>query len=206
MDIQPILQQIAILVPPFLLAITFHELAHGYIAWKLGDPTAKSVGRLTMNPIKHIDPLGLIALFIMSIGWAKPVPVDPRYFKNPKKDMLFVAIAGPAANLLLAVASAILFKFLIAAPVVPMFFMEPLLKMLLTSVWINIMLAVFNCLPIPPLDGSKILMSLLPADMARSYARLEPFGFIIILALFFLGIISQIIMPIIMFINNILLG
>ncbi len=206
MDIQNILLQIAILAPPFLLAITFHELAHGYTAWKLGDPTAKSVGRLTMNPIKHIDPLGVIAFFIMNIGWAKPVPVDLRYFKNPQRDMLIVAIAGPAANLLLAVVSAILVKSLFMMPVLPMFFLEPLARMLVASVWINIMLAVFNFLPIPPLDGSKVLMAMMPPDMARNYARLEPFGFIILLVLFFLGVISAIIMPIITFANNLLLG
>lgn len=99
MDINNIVQQLVILAPPFLFAITFHELAHGYIAWRLGDPTAKDQGRLTMNPIKHIDPLGVLAFIIMKIGWAKPVPVNPMYFKDPRQGMLLVALAGPGANI-----------------------------------------------------------------------------------------------------------
>ncbi len=206
MDINHFIQQLVILAPPFLFALTFHELAHGYVAWNLGDPTAKNAGRLTMNPLKHLDPLGVIAFIIMKIGWAKPVPVDPRYFKDPQKGMLLVALAGPAANVLTAIASAVLVKLLIMVPFIPMYALKPMVGMLVASVWINIMLAVFNCLPIPPLDGSKVLMGLLPPDAARSYARLEPFGFILLLILFYAGIIGKVIMPIISYANTLLLG
>ena len=206
MDIANIVQQIVILAPPFLFALTFHELAHGYVAWRLGDPTAKNAGRLTMNPLKHIDPLGVVAFIIMKIGWAKPVPVNPSYFRDPQKGMLFVALAGPGANIVLAVVSAILVKALIKFPVLPMFVLQPLAEMLVASVWINVMLAVFNCLPIPPLDGSKVLMGVLPRDMARSYEKLEPFGFVLLLILFYFGILSSIIGPIIRSANNLLLG
>ena len=206
MDIGHIVQQIVILAPPFLFALTFHELAHGYVAWRLGDPTAKNEGRLTMNPLKHIDPLGVVAFIIMKIGWAKPVPVNPSYFRDPQKGMLFVALAGPGANIVLAVVSAILVKALIKFPVLPMFVLQPVAEMLVASVWINVMLAVFNCLPIPPLDGSKVLMGVLPRDMARSYEKLEPFGFVLLLILFYFGILSSVIGPIIRSANNLLLG
>jgi Zn-dependent protease len=176
------------------------------VAWNLGDPTAKNAGRLTMNPLKHLDPLGVIAFIIMKIGWAKPVPVDPRYFKDPQKGMLLVALAGPAANIVTAVVSAILVKGLIMMPVIPMYILKPMVGMLVASVWINIMLAVFNCLPIPPLDGSKVLMGLLPPNAARSYAKMEPFGFILLLILFYAGIIGKVIMPIISYANTLLLG
>ena len=206
MDINHIIQQIVILAPPFLFALTFHELAHGYVAWSLGDPTAKNAGRLTMNPLKHLDPLGVLAFIIMKIGWAKPVPVNPVYFKDPRQGMLLVALAGPGANVALAVASAVLVRVLIMFPILPYFILRPLAEMLVASVWINVMLAVFNCLPIPPLDGSKVLMGVLPPDMARTYEKLEPFGFILLLVLFYLGVISGLIMPIIRFANNLLLG
>jgi len=206
MDMQHLLQQLIILAPPFLFALTFHELAHGYVAWNLGDPTARNAGRLTMNPLKHLDPLGVLAFIIMKIGWAKPVPVNPVYFKDPRKGMLLVALAGPGANLVLAVASALLVKLLLLFPFLPMFVLMPVAQMLAASVWINVMLAVFNILPIPPLDGSKILMGVLPPDMARSYEKLEPYGFILLLVLFYLGIISKVIMPIIRFANTLLLG
>jgi len=206
MDLNAFILQLVIYAPPFLFAITFHELAHGYVALRLGDPTAKNAGRLTMNPIKHLDPIGVIAFIIMKIGWAKPVPVDPRYFKDPEKGMLLVALAGPGANVVLAVVSALLVKILIVLPVLPAFILNPLLWMLISSVWINIVLAVFNCIPIPPLDGSKVLMGILPSDMARSYEKIEPFGFILLLILFYFGVISRIIGPIIVFANNLLLG
>lgn len=206
MQINNFIQQLIILAPPFLFALTLHELAHGYVAYQLGDPTAKNAGRLTLNPLKHLDPLGVLAFIIMKIGWAKPVPVNPSYFSNPQKGMLLVALAGPAANVILAIASAILAKFFVMLPFLPLFILQPLVSMLVASVWINIMLAVFNCLPIPPLDGSKVLMGLLPPSAVRTYIKLEPFGFILLLALFYTGIIPKLIMPIIRFSNDLLLG
>ena len=205
-DINTLIQQLAIQLPPLLFALTVHELAHGWVAFRLGDPTAKMAGRLTMNPLKHLDPLGVLAFVIMKIGWAKPVPVDPRYFRNPQKDMLLVALAGPGANVLLAIASALLARVLVSVPVLPLFVLQPLVGMLVASVWINIMLAVFNIIPIPPLDGSKVLMGVLPPEAARSFARIEPFGFFILLALFYTGVIGGLILPIIRFADNLLLG
>ena len=205
-DIPSLVQQLAIQLPPLLFALTVHELAHGWVAFRLGDPTAKLAGRLTMNPLKHLDPLGVLAFVIMKIGWAKPVPVDPRYFRNPQKDMLLVALAGPGSNVLLAIASALLARVLVSVPVLPLFVLQPLVGMLVASVWINIMLAVFNIIPIPPLDGSKVLMGVLPPEAARSFARIEPFGFFILLALFYTGVIGAVILPIIRFSNNLLLG
>ncbi len=205
-DTYAVIRQIIIQAPPLLFALTVHELAHGYVAYRLGDPTAKNEGRLTMNPLKHLDPLGVLAFIIMKIGWAKPVPVDPRYFKNPQKDMLLVALAGPAINVLLAIASAFLAHLLLFLNTLPLFILQPVIAMLVASVWINIMLAVFNCIPIPPLDGSKVLMGLLSPAAARSFARFEPYGFILLLGLFYTGIIGKIILPIIQFSNTLLLG
>ena len=206
MQINNFIQQLIILAPPFLFALTLHELAHGYVAYQLGDPTAKKAGRLTLNPFKHLDPLGVLAFIIMKIGWAKPVPVNPNYFRDPQKGMLLVALAGPGANVILAIGSAILAKFFVMLSFLPFFILQPLVSMLVASVWINIMLAVFNCLPIPPLDGSKVLMGLLPPSAVRTYVKLEPFGFILLLALFYTGIIPKLIMPVIRFSNDLLLG
>lgn len=201
-----------ILAPPLLLALTFHEFAHGYIAYRLGDPTARLAGRLTLNPLRHLDPIGTIAFFFIKFGWAKPVPVNPRYFRNPKTDMLWVALAGPVTNLALAFVSAILAKFILAiahllpsSPIV-MAILVPLIYMLKASVWINLVLCIFNFLPIPPLDGSRILTGLLPDDLARSYLKIERYGFVLILVLAFSGILSKVILPIIYFANNLLLS
>lgn len=203
--------QLIILAPPLLLALTVHEFAHGYVAYRLGDPTAKDLGRLTLNPLKHLDPLGTLAFFIIKIGWAKPVPVNPTYFRNPRKDMLWVALAGPAVNLVLAIVSALATKvvWFIAANIpysqLAEAILVPLNQVLIASVWINLVLCIFNFLPIPPLDGSKILAGILPPDMARSYASVERYGFIIILVLAFSGLLSKMIMPVISFARNILL-
>jgi len=201
-----------ILAPPLLLALTFHEFSHGFVAFSLGDPTAKNNGRLTMNPLRHLDPIGTIAFFFIKFGWAKPVPVNPLNFKNPRKDMLWVALAGPVSNVFLAIISAILTKtvWFIASAVPYSHILEAILvpfnQMLIASVWINLVLAIFNFLPIPPLDGSRILSGILPEDMARSYASIEQYGFIIILLLAFSGILGKLIVPIISFANHLLLS
>ena len=195
-----IVLQCIILGPPLLFALTIHEYAHGYLAYQYGDPTAFNQGRLTLNPLKHIDLLGVLCFIFLKIGWAKPVPVNDSYFKNPGRDMIWVSLAGPGANLITAVISALLVKlFSLFSQLIPAFLLIPALQMLAASVWINVVLAVFNLVPIPPLDGSKIVYGLLPPAFARNYSRLEPYGFIILLVLFYTGILPKLIMPIISF-------
>jgi len=200
------------MVPPLLLALTVHEFAHGYVAFRLGDPTASVLGRLTLNPLKHLDPLGTIAFFVFHFGWAKPVPVNPAYFKNPQKDMLWVALAGPATNFSLAVISALmakiiwLFAQLMPYSLVGEAILVPLNSTLIASVWINLVLCIFNFLPIPPLDGSRIVAGLLPPELARSYASFEKYGFILVILLAVTGVLSKLIIPLIRFANNLLLS
>ncbi|MBU0665596.1 MAG: site-2 protease family protein [Proteobacteria bacterium] len=204
--------QFIILAPPLLLALTVHEFAHGYVAFRLGDPTAKALGRLTLNPLKHLDPLGTIAFFVFHIGWAKPVPVNPSYFKNPQKDMLWVALAGPATNLIMAVISALMTRMLwLLAKIIPYSALTeavlvPLNSTLIASVWINLVLCIFNFLPVPPLDGSRILAGILPPDLARSYASIERYGFIFLIILAATGVLSKLIIPLIDFANSLLLS
>jgi Zn-dependent protease len=206
------ISELIITAPPLLLALTIHEFAHGYVAYRLGDPTARAAGRLTLNPLRHLDPIGTIAFFIIKLGWAKPVPVNPAYFKNPRKDMLWVALAGPMTNLAMAIISALMTKLLWflmeRAPysAVGEAILVPLNAMLIASVWINLVLCIFNFLPIPPLDGSRILTGILPPDLARSYASVEQYGFILILILAFSGILSKVILPIINLANTLLLS
>ena len=191
---------------PVLFSITVHEVCHGYAAYRLGDPTAKLAGRLTLNPIKHIDIVGLLVLFITRmIGWAKPVPVDPRYFKNPRKDMMWVSLAGPASNLVLAFVFAVIFKLF--GGIIAGSYLYPLSYMIRIMIMINVGLAIFNLIPIPPLDGSHILEGLLPHEMASTYSRLmAPYGFIILLVLIFSGMVDVFIFPVIRVIVNILLS
>ncbi|NPA94967.1 MAG: site-2 protease family protein [Thermodesulfobacteria bacterium] len=210
-DIPSLIQKILILTPPILFAVTIHEVAHGWAAWKLGDPTAKAMGRLTLNPIKHLDPIGTLVFFLTQmIGWAKPVPVNPLNFKNPRRDMIWVALAGPTANILTAVVSALILKSLIGplTTVDPSFgyIMRPLLYMAFVSIQINIGLAVFNLIPIPPLDGSKVLAGILPRNMLHHYEALERYGFIILLVLIFTGVTDRIIVPLINYANRLLIG
>ena len=202
--IESYIQQAILLLVPVLFSITFHEVCHGYAAYMLGDPTAKAAGRLTMNPVKHIDWVGLLVLFVTRmIGWAKPVPVDPRYFRNPRKDMMWVSLAGPAANFLLAVIFAVVYRLSPAIP--PGSFLYPLSLMLELMITINVGLAVFNLLPVPPLDGSHILEGILPYNLAREYSKITPYGFIILLVLIFTRIVDIVIFPIINAIVRLLL-
>ncbi len=206
-----IIQEISILLVPVLLAVTFHELAHGWVAYKLGDPTAKEAGRLTLNPIKHLDVLGTIVFFVTRmIGWAKPVPVNPFNFRNPKRDMAWVAVAGPAMNILLAVGFTILLKVLLLIPLNPTsslvrVFM-PLALMFKAGIIINVGLAIFNIIPIPPLDGSKILEGVLPMEAAIRYAKLERYGFIILILLIFTHVVDYVVFPVIRVITSLFLG
>ncbi len=209
MDIAEIIQRIAISLPPVLLALTLHELAHGYVALRFGDQTARWAGRLTLNPIKHMDPVGtMLILFGMItrapvIGWAKPVPVNPYNLRHPHTDMIWVALAGPAMNLLLATVSALALRWFPgpewwADSPLALSLMRPLAFMLNASVWINVGLAIFNLIPIPPLDGSRVLSGILPSRHAIAFSQLEPYGFIILLVLFMSGALQHVIYPLIL--------
>lgn len=209
-DFSQIIQQIILIVPGFLLAITVHEFTHGYVAYRLGDPTAKLMGRLTLNPISHLDPFGTLALILTQmIGWAKPVPVDPRYLRNPRRDMLWISLGGPASNLATAVLISILIHALVIVfgrptGVVSSFLLEPLYPILFYAMQINVVLAVFNLLPVPPLDGSQILASLLPREQALKFEQLQPYGVIILMILLLSGVHRYFIIPPIKFIMGLL--
>ena len=193
-----LMQRIVVWILPVIFAITVHEVAHGWVAKKYGDNTASSLGRLTLNPIKHIDWVGTIILpglllltgtgFIF--GWAKPVPVDTRNFKNPRKDMAVVALAGPISNLLMALAWAILAR--IAVLIGIEFISTPIIYMGVAGISINLVLALINLLPIPPLDGSRVLTGILPNYWAWRYNQLERYGFIILLILLYTRVLNAV--------------
>lgn len=179
-----------IFVPVILFSLTIHEYSHAYIANKLGDDTAKRLGRLTLNPLKHLDPIGTILLLLVHFGWAKPVPVDPRNFKDPKKDMLYVAIAGPISNIITAIISGILLKFIVfnlASTGAFGTYTVPLIQFLVWMIFIGVVLAVFNMLPIPPLDGSRVLYGLLPEHLANSIKKIETYGILIVFGIILFG-------------------
>ncbi len=183
--------KLSIMLVPALMAITCHEVSHGFVADKFGDNTARSMGRLTLNPLKHLDIFGTLMVFIIGIGWAKPVPVNFNNLRHPKRDMIWVAAAGPVTNFVLAFLSAVALRGLGAvaegiAGGTPQVFIEPVALMLGFSVYINLLLAIFNLIPVPPLDGGRVAVGLLPYRLATTYARIEPFGMIIIIALIFL--------------------
>ncbi len=206
------IQKIVVSVLPILIAITFHEVSHGFVANKLGDPTAKFTGRLTLNPIVHIDPVGTllmpIMLFIFTngqfvFGYAKPVPINPMNFRDPRKHMAISAVAGPVTNILLAIISQIVLAHIlvpfygIAPQGVAMAILRPLRMMFEFSIVINIVLAVINLIPIPPLDGGRVAVGFLPHRQAMAYSKIEPYGFIIVILLLITGILNIIIYPVI---------
>lgn len=174
-----------LIAPPILLALTFHEYAHAYVAHRLGDDTAQQSGRLSLNPLRHLDPLGTLMIFLVQFGWAKPVPVNPYQLRNPKKDMLWISAAGPLANMMLALASGLLIRVLLTIGVTPdrHTAMGLLFFMVIMSLQINLALAIFNILPIAPLDGSKILSALLPVRYEKMIYFLERYGPFILIGL-----------------------
>lgn len=201
------LQKIVLLALPILIAVVLHELAHGYVAYRLGDPTAARAGRLTLNPLAHIDPFGTVILPLVLLvtgspflfGYAKPVPVNFMNLHKPRRDMVLVALAGPLTNLILATLAAVALKFLIATTVlkgvVPPDSTKLLFQLFHTSLLINVSLAVFNMLPVPPLDGGRVATGLLPRAPALALARLEPYGMLIILLLMTSGALDRILRP-----------
>jgi Zn-dependent protease len=205
-DLAGLIQLIALAALPVTFAITLHEAAHGYAARHFGDYTAANAGRITLNPLRHIDPVGTIAvpllILVMSkllggggilFGWAKPVPVNFGQLRSPKRDMLWVAAAGPGANLFMAACWALVLKFADGLPW--NYFSAPLLGMAQIGISINVVLMVLNLFPLPPLDGGRIAVSLLPSRLAWRFAMLEPYGFMILLVLLFSGALSAVLSP-----------
>jgi Zn-dependent protease len=202
MDLSALVQAIAVAALPVILAITLHEAAHGYAARHFGDPTAWMQGRITLNPLKHIDPVGTVALPLVLFaigspfvfGWAKPVPVNFGNLRNPKRDMLWVAAAGPAANLAMALFWGAVLKLAWLLPL--NYFSVPMAEMAKFGIVANVVLMVLNLFPLPPLDGGRIAVSLLPHRAAWKFAQIERFGFPILLVLLFTGILGKILQPI----------
>lgn len=214
-----IIQQISIWTLPVLFAITLHEVAHGYVARYLGDPTAEMLGRLTLNPLKHIDPVGTIlvplALLLLTtltpgppfiFGWAKPVPVNTRNLRHPQRDMAIVAAAGPLANLLMAVFWILVIKTGVALGGILTWAGTPLVFMGVAGVTINVLLMVLNLLPLPPLDGGRVLSGLVPPRLSMQLDRIEPYGIFILVALLATGMLGAILWPLFRAVSGFLYG
>lgn len=208
-----LIQKVVVWSLPVLFAITVHEVAHGWVARRLGDPTAMMMGRLTLNPLKHIDPIGTVVVPIVLLllggfifGWAKPVPVTWRNLRNPKRDMALVALAGPISNLLMALFWAALAKIGLMIVATTPFIGMPLFYMGGAGIFINVALMVLNLLPLPPLDGGRVASGLLPGPWAYKFDRLEPYGFFILLGLMATGILSAIMNPPLLALLNLIHG
>lgn len=202
MQIDQIIQNVSIAALPIIFAITLHEAAHGYVARHFGDMTAYNAGRISLNPMRHVDPFGTIVLPLLSLvlggilfGWAKPVPVNFGALRNPKKDMLWVALAGPASNLFMALCWALLYKLALANP--ESYFAEPLAQMAQVGININVVLMVLNLIPLPPLDGGRVAVSLLPQQQAMQMAKIEPYGMFILIFLAFTPVLGWILGPLV---------
>ena len=208
------IQSLLLIAPPILLALTFHEYAHAYVAHRYGDDTAQKSGRLTLNPLRHLDPLGTIMIFLVHFGWAKPVPVNPYNLRNPKKDMLWISAAGPLSNMFLALVSGLLFRLLSDFTATPGRDTLPglLVLVLFLSMKINLALAIFNILPIAPLDGSKILYGLLPPGFGKMIFALERYGPFILIGLIIFGratgvsVLGELIWPFVDFFSKLFAG
>jgi len=181
------------LIPTFLITITVHEYSHAYVAYKMGDPTARSLGRLTLNPLKHIDPIGLVMILVMGFGWAKPVPINTRYFKNARKGMALSAAAGPISNIIMAIIGGIIFGlisfFYYTFAKEAIIFIDMLQMFFYQFMTLNVYFAVFNLVPVPPLDGSRIVSYVLPAKLSYYYNFVERYGFLILIVLLYTGIL-----------------
>ncbi len=178
-----------ILIPVIIFALSFHEFSHGWMANRLGDQTAKLAGRLTLNPIAHLDMFGSMALYFMGFGWAKPVPVNPRNLIHPKNDMMWIALAGPVSNLIVALASGILLSLVVRLGIVG--YQSPIIIVLIMSLQINLVLAIFNFIPIPPLDGSRILEGLVPNKYHVQLAKFEYYGPRVLIGLVILSMFTR---------------
>ncbi|MFQ5949677.1 MAG: site-2 protease family protein [Nitrospiria bacterium] len=224
------IQQITIMALPLIFAVTLHEAAHAWVADKKGDPTARMLGRITLNPIAHIDPFGTVLIPLMMLmmtgfifGYAKPVPVNPNNLRRPKKDMAWVAAAGPGMNLFLAMISGILYRMILmvdptllfrgslfpSAGGFTSFFLYPLLEMCRFSVIINVVLMVFNLIPVPPLDGGRVLVGILPERQSLLVRRVEPYGMLLIVFLVFLdpfGLMRNLVWPLVSIVSGYIFG